>query len=115
MKIAVMIPRNRRVPGVVTRGRKPRRGTEGDTVCQMVIAVRTRKITIKKIAVGHVQYIQSRIISAPLYTRPRAKPLAIWLRTNQITRAPGTRVSIPAAASRPQSIPVALMVRVMTA
>ncbi len=115
MKIAVMIPTNKRVPGVVTSGRKPRRGTEGAAVCQMVIPVRTRNKTAKKIAVGHVQYIQSRIILNLLYTRPRAKPLAIWLRTNQITKAPGTSVSMPAAASSPQSIPVALMVRVMTA
>ena len=112
--MAVIIPTKRRVPGVVTSGRNPRRGIEGASVCQTVIAARIRKMTLKNIAVGFVQYIQSRIIVFPLYTRPRAKPLAIWLRTNQITNAPGTSVNMPAAARSPQSIPVALMVRVMT-
>src|SRR4051794_28252580 len=48
-------------------------------------------------------------------TRPRAKPLAMWLRTNQITNAPGISVSVPAAANSPQSMPAAEMVRVMMA
>src|SRR6185369_16089930 len=49
------------------------------------------------------------------HTLPRAKPLAMWLRTNQIASAPGTMVSTPAAASTPQSMPAALTVRVMIA
>src|SRR3990167_2152689 len=49
------------------------------------------------------------------YTRPRAKPLATWLRTNQITSMPGRMVNTPAAASTPQSIPEAETVRVITA
>lgn len=76
---------------------------EGDTDCHIVIAISIRKMTIKKIAVGKVHSIHFRVsvIVVPPYTRPKANPFAIWLRTNQITIAPGTIVSIPAAASRP--------------
>ena len=96
-------PIKSRSPGVVGIGRKPRRSMDGDTVCHMVMATSIRKMAIKKIAVGKVHSIHARVsvIVVPPYTRPRANPFAIWLRTNQITIAPGTIVSIPAAASRP--------------
>ena len=58
-------------------GKNPRRSMEGAMVCHMVIAVRIRKMTMKKIAVGSVQYIHSKVIVFSLYTRPRAKPLAM--------------------------------------
>jgi len=103
MKALPNNPTKSRSPGVVGIGRKPRRSMEGDTDCHIVIAISIRKMTIKKIAVGKVHSIHSRVsvIVVPLYTRPKANPFAIWLRTNQITIAPGTIVSIPAAASRP--------------
>ena len=44
-----------------------------------------------------------------------ANPFARLFLTNQITRAPGTIVRIPAAANSPQSNPEALTVRVMVA
>lgn len=72
-----MIPMKSRSPGVVDNGRKPRRSMEGDRVCQRVMAVRIRKMIMKKMAVGSVQHIHSRFMVFPLYTRPRAKPLAI--------------------------------------
>lgn len=76
---------------------------DGDTDCHIVMAISIRKMAIKKIAVGKVHTIHSKVsvIVVSPYTRPKAKPFAIWLRTNQITIAPGTIVSIPAAASRP--------------
>ena len=49
------------------------------------------------------------------HTLPSAKPLAMCLRTNQITSAPGINVRVPAAVSRPQSSPEALTVRVIVA
>jgi len=96
-------PIKSRSPGVVGIGRNPRRSMEGDTVCHMVMAIRIRKMAMKKTAVGSVHSIHSNVgvIIDFLYTRPRAKPFARWLRTNQITSAPGTIVSIPAAANKP--------------
>ena len=35
------------------------------------------------------------------HTRPNAKPLAMWLRTNQMTIAPGMMVKTPAAVRTP--------------
>src|SRR5690606_28349389 len=102
---------NKRSPRVVTRGRKPRRGTQGRRNSQTVIAASKAAMTPKNTAVGRVQAIQFMIDS---YTRPSAKPLATWLRTNQITSMPGRMVSTPAAASTPQSMPDAETVRVMT-
>ncbi len=46
------IPIKRRSPRVVEIGRKPRRSILGDRTCQMPIAVRSRAIVMKKIAVG---------------------------------------------------------------
>jgi len=77
MNIVLIMPIKSRSPGVVASGRKPRLGSDGDMVCHMPIAVKTTKRLMKNIAVGSVQYIQSRVIENPLYTRPRAKPLAI--------------------------------------
>jgi len=76
---------------------------EGDTVCQMVMAITIKIMEAQKIAVGRVHSIHAKVnfMVTPLYTRPKAKPLAIWLRTNQITIAPGTMVRMPAAARRP--------------
>ncbi len=71
-------------------------------------------IATKKPAVAQVQAIHA-MWRGPFQTRPRAKPLAMWLRTNQMTIAPGTIVRTPAAASKPQSIPSAEYTRVITA
>ena len=92
-----------RSPGVVGMGRKPRRSIDGDMVCHTVMAITIRIMLPQKMAVGTVHSIHAKVnfMAFPPYTRPRAKPLAIWLRTNQITRAPGTMVRMPAAANRP--------------
>ena len=39
-------------------GRNPRRSMEGASVCQIVMATRIKKMTMKKIAVGSVHSIQ---------------------------------------------------------
>ena len=75
----VKIPMKSRSPGVVGIGRNPRRSKEGDTVCHRVMAITIKMMVIQKMAVGTVHSIHAsvRFMAFPLYTRPRAKPLAI--------------------------------------
>ena len=57
--------------------KKPFRTFVGDMSSQTSMPMIIKKRVIKKMAVGAVQYIHSRPIKIPLYTRPRAKPLAM--------------------------------------
>jgi hypothetical protein len=109
-------PMNNLSPLVVEMGKNPFLSTVGERTCQTVMEIKIKPIVIKKMAVGIVHAIHSRVIISPFfYTRPMANPFARLFLTNQITRAPGTIVRIPAAASSPQSSPEALTVRVMVA
>jgi hypothetical protein len=69
-------PKKNRVPRVVGIFKKPRRSTVGDISSHTSIPPIIEKMAINIMAVGNVQYIHSRLIVIPLYTRPRAKPLA---------------------------------------
>jgi hypothetical protein len=66
---------------------------------------------VKTIAIGVVHAIQFSIS----YTRPKAKPLAMYLRTNQIAKIPGSMVITPAVESRVQSKPPDVTVLVIAA
>jgi len=63
------MPIKSRSPGVVGIGKNPRRSMEGDTVCQIVIAITVKKIVPQKIAVGKVHSIHFKvnvIVKTPL-------------------------------------------------
>ena len=79
IKAALSKPINNLSPLVVEIGRKPLRSMQGDFISQIVIITKMLAMDEKNTAVGKVQAIQ--FILVPLYTRPKAKPLATWLRT----------------------------------
>lgn len=56
--------------------RNPLRSVVGDTSSQTSMPHNIRKMLIKKMAVGSVQYIHSKLMVIPFYTRPSANPLA---------------------------------------
>ena len=66
-----------RSPLVVEIGRNPLRFLEGHRMLINIIATSIVKMPTKKIAVGTLHAIHSSDIGHLLYTRPRAKPLAM--------------------------------------